>query len=99
MQTFSKRLEAARRTGDLRVSDLQAWFERPYHTVLGWLQGAEPHDHRAEVYRRLDCLEQAVKKRKGLPIPYALNHRQRRAHVQGVQRAVNDRLPRARAAR
>jgi hypothetical protein len=43
-------------------------------------------------------LERAVKRR-GPLVPYALNHRQRRAHVQGVQRAVNDRLPRARAAR
>jgi hypothetical protein len=99
MRTFSKRLEAARLAGDLRVSDLQAWFERPYHTVLGWLNGAEPHDHRAEINRRLDQLEQAVKKRRGKLIPYTVNHRQRRAHMQGVRRANNVGLPRARAAR
>jgi hypothetical protein len=98
MKIFAQRLEAARAAGDLRVSDLQAWFERPYHTVLGWLNGAIPHDHHREVYRRLALLERAVKRR-GPLVPYALNHRQRRAHVQGVQRAVNDRLPRARAAR
>jgi hypothetical protein len=99
MKTFAQRLEAARAAGDLRVSDLQAWFERPYHTVLGWLNGAEPHDHRAEINRRLSLLELAVKMSRGPLVPFATNHRQRRAHVQGVQRAVNDRLPRARAAR
>lgn len=98
MRSFQNRLEAAQVKGDLRVSDLQAWFGRPYHTILGWLNGAEPHDHRTEILRRLDLLERTIRAGR-LPVPYSLKHSDRRAHVEGALRAASKRLPGARAAR
>ena len=43
MATFQKRAKQAMKVGDLTVSDLRHWFDRPYTTVWRWVNsGWEP---------------------------------------------------------
>ena len=97
--TFAQRLVAVQKRGRLTVMDLSIWFQRPYHTVRCWaLHGVEPWGPDGETAkRRLGQLEALIKKKRGLPVPHGLSPQQRRAHVEGVARAANNRLPGARA--
>lgn len=70
--TLAKRLKTCLRDGNLTVADLARWFERPYPTIRGWLNGGAmrgPTQDRWEVLRLLDAIEQRIAKRKGFPVP------------------------------
>lgn len=67
------RLRAAMRRGNLTVSDLARWLDRPRATVATWVhEGREvaggPIDQ-FDVQTRLSRLEKLIRDRKGLPIP------------------------------
>lgn len=60
--SLQQRLKRAMKQGELRVQDLARWFERPYPTVWGWVDGHEPvWDEGLE--RLLGQLEWCVAKR------------------------------------
>ena len=100
MKSFQKRLERVKRDGSLTTADLSVWFDRPYATVRGWLQGYDPWGpHGEESARLLGVLENAIKKRRGFPVPVRLSPIARREHVQQVRHALNGGLPQARLAR
>lgn len=41
MKSTPDRLRAVMEKGNLRVSDLARWFDRPYPTIRSWVQGVE----------------------------------------------------------
>jgi transposase-like protein len=62
---FQQRLRRCVERGNLTVSDLARWFNRPYATVRSWLiAGREPAGGPVTVrraYERLSALEQVVR--------------------------------------
>ena len=85
MLTFQGRLERCVRLGDLTVSDLARWFDRPRSTVNTWLAGRTPYDHGPSGHRAtadLALLEQAIRARVGFPVPVGLTWRLRAKHLQ-----------------
>lgn len=86
MKTFSDRLIICAQKGDLTPMDLHRWFDRPYHTVRGWLyQGSQPRPSstrkRKAALFRLELLEYAIKKKRGLPVPQELSEQERTQYV------------------
>lgn len=72
MKSFQERLEAARQAGNLKVSDLARWFDRPHPTIRGWLQGMVPGGgpiDAAHAKAMLGLLEVLIRKKAGLPVP------------------------------
>lgn len=99
--TFPDRLKRAASRGDLTVSDLARWFDRPRATVNTWINGRTPFGpggRRAE--DDLRRLEWAVKNCKGLPIPEKLSWTGRTAHLMEQRNVAirNCRVPTLRAA-
>lgn len=72
-RTFQARLLAVQRAGNLTVSDLARWFDRPHPTVRGWVEdGTEPGRSPVDVEHAqsmLGLLETLVKQKRGFPIP------------------------------
>ena len=89
MFDFHKRLRALVRAADLICSDLAILFDRPYPTVRRWLvdKDREPHGPAGrEAYAMLRTLEILLHKKQGLPVPYALLYKKRRAYIQDLRR-------------
>ena len=101
MITVQARLKHAMETGSLTVADLSIWFARDYHTVHGWIEkGREPWGPNGEAsLRMLAVLEQAIKQRRGFPIPLHLSPPERRAHMIKVRRELDGSLSKARSAK
>lgn len=94
------RLKRAMLAGSLTVADLSTWFARPYATVRGWLQGYEPWGPHGEESRRLlALLEQAIKRRRGFPVPVQMSPIERRNHVRQVRHDLDGGFFKARAAK
>ena len=90
-KSFQKRLEVAQSAGNLSTADLAIWFNRPYHTVRGWIhgrpdqgrkQGYEPWGpYREEAYARLVALEKFVKKNRAPAVSPAKRRAWFRTHA------------------
>ncbi len=65
MSPFQKRLRRVMRDGDLTISDLRNWFERPYHTVRSWIAyGRTPHGPSGrQALHDLQNLEELINRR------------------------------------
>lgn len=92
--SFSNRLAVVLAQGNLTVSDLARWFERPRPTVAGWVRGGEigrelaPLDA-AYVSAQLAALEKRLKKREGLPVP-RMAVSQRRTYLEGLKNGAGE---------
>lgn len=86
--TIQRRLQTCMRRGNLRVSDLARWFERPHPTVRGWvLKGTRPNGgpHDIEhVAQLLALLETLIQKKRGFPLP-RLSPRERKKHISDIR--------------
>jgi hypothetical protein len=84
--SVSERLNRLLTEGNLTLADLARWFDRPYPTVRGWLQGGDvggaPLDT-AWVLAQLKCLEK--KMGKGLPVP-RLSMAERAAYMEKLRK-------------
>lgn len=72
MASFSERLNAVKRRGNLRDADLARWLGRRQSTVKGWLQGREPAGTPSEIrglFSEVVKIE-AVIASKALPVPW-----------------------------
>lgn len=88
MTSFQKRLEDCQRQGNLRLSDLARWFDRPYQTVRSWLAGSEPSGGPIDVQHAnalLSLLEELIRKKRGFPVP-RLSPQQRIEHLQSIRK-------------
>ena len=66
------RLQDCLTRGNLRVSDLARWLERPRATVSTWLEGREPSGPAVDmscIESKLWLLEKLIRSRKGFPVP------------------------------
>lgn len=69
---ISKRLQRVMSEGNLTISDLARWFNRPFATVRGWTRGHGmngPVGDQARVIECLRAIERRIKLRAGLPVP------------------------------
>ncbi len=94
MRTFSQRLQHCCEVGRLTIVDLSIWFNRPYHTVSGWVRGhAEPwHVWHEEVLHCLNELEDLIRQRRHLPMSSALSPAARKVFIRKL-RDVHLRVP------
>lgn len=87
-RTFQQRLQGVLQAGNLTVSDLARWFDRPHPTVRGWVQrglqpGGAPLDIE-HVQQLLKLLETLVSRKKGFPVP-RMPPSQRIAHLKRIR--------------
>lgn len=72
-KSFQERLQGVQRDGNLKLSDLARWFDRPYATVRGWVENAiEPGGGPIDIQHAnelLALLELFIKKKRGFPVP------------------------------
>lgn len=83
MTSFSERIGRCVKRGDLTVSDLARWFDRPRATVNTWLRGRTPYGPSGrKALADLEALERAIDERGGaFPIPVALTWQERIAYL------------------
>lgn len=86
MPDLSTRIKKAALKGQLTVSDLALWFERPNATVRTWIKlNREPAAAKLdETEYRLYKLERAIWANK-FPVPYALTQRERPNYIKRVR--------------
>jgi len=86
--TVSDRLSRVLAEGNLTVADLARWFDRPYPTVRGWLNGGEvggaPLDT-AWIMAQLGRLEKMLAKGR-LPVP-RLTMQARVEYIENLRKA------------
>lgn len=87
-QNFSARLEWCMREGDLTISDLARWFDRPRTTVNTWVDGRTPYGPSGRLaLRRLELLQNAIRKKWGFPIAETLSWKKRADYIRGLRDA------------
>jgi hypothetical protein len=85
MKTFSQRLALCLDRGQMAQGDLRWWFGRSYSTTASWLQGTRSPRKvaaGAEAWRRLALLEDAIRLKKGFPVPHDLSLTARPHHIE-----------------
>lgn len=83
MIDLSTRLRRARDAANMTTADLARWFDRPYPTVNGWLNGGQmglAALDAALIKAQLTDLENRVKRNRGFPIP-PMKRREREAYI------------------
>ena len=96
MHPFWVRLRAAMRRGDLRPSDVAAWFAIDYDKAFFWARmhhghrGPWPMSNQRGWFRLLDQLEMAVNERL---FPLACGPRQRRELIGEIRARYHKRVP------
>lgn len=101
MLTVQARLRRAMQTGSLTVADLSTWFARDYHTVHGWVEkGRQPWGPNGDQsLQLLGLLEQAIKQKRGFPVPVSLSPSERRRHMRLARERLNGAVPKTRSAK
>lgn len=94
MSKFSDRLNKCMDRGDFTVADLSHWFGRPFHTVWFWAhKGRTPRGSVGQcklTYRRLELLESAIARKRGLPIPVTLTQFERPEYVEKLRHGLEN---------
>lgn len=94
MTALSERFSAVQQRGNLTISDLRRWFDRPYPTVRSWAVGycqPTPKPVREAVLRRLEVLEHLVNF-PPFPIPSKLGPSEHAARFRAIADAYNARV-------
>lgn len=100
MKDFSQRLAWCMKRGDLTVSDLTRWFDRPRATVNTWVDGRTPYGPSGRLaIRWLELLQNVIKNKAGFPIPEELSGKARSNYIRDIRDAVkhHTRVPAMRA--
>jgi hypothetical protein len=101
MQDFSKALAQCMKRGDMTVSDLARWFDRPRATINTWVNGRTPYGPSGRLaFRLLELLQSSIRNKQGFPIPETLSWSKRADYIRGIRDAAerNCRVPSARIA-
>lgn len=99
-RSFSDRLGRCIAGGDLTISDLARWFDRPRATVNTWVNGRTPFGPSSRIaVLRLDLLELRVVRKIGFPVPAHLSWVEREKYIRGQRDDAerNTRVPDMRA--
>jgi hypothetical protein len=89
MDSFHNVLLACQKKGDLTISDLARWFERPRPTVNTWINGRVPFGPQSRaVFQRLLLLREVVQDKRWFPIPPHLTWTERADLIRGVRDAA-----------
>lgn len=101
MASFEKRLEDCMRRGDMTISDLARWFDRPRATINTWVTGRTPYGPSSRLAEeRLWLLEYCIRNKRGFPVPANLSWTNRANYIRGqrddAERHVS--VPRVRVA-
>ena len=101
MRDFAVTLAWCMKRGDMTISDLAVWFERPRATVNTWVNGRTPYGPSGrEAGASLERLHAAIRNKRGFPIPATLSWKKRADYIKGVRDAAqrNGRVSLLRAA-
>ena len=89
-KSFQARLQGVLAAGNLTVSDLARWFDRPRPTVKTWCEeGREPSGPPLDVEHAqalLALLEQMIRRKQGFPVPIGLSSQKRMQHLQAIRK-------------
>ena len=89
-KTFQQRLQLVLHAGNLSVSDLARWFDRPRPTVKDWAEnGRAPSGAPLDIEHAqalLGLLETMIKRRQGFPVPLGLSPAKRLAHLKSIRK-------------
>lgn len=98
---FQQRLKACVRKGDLQVSDLHHWFDRPRTTARYWLMSRdaaryEPRDDPKgrDAWHKLRLLEWGVVNSDKFPVPLSLSAHARPKYIEAVRNELDRRVSR-----
>ena len=91
--TTQQRLKYCQRAGNLNISELARWFNRPRPTVKEWVElGREPQGAPLDlehIESLLGLLEALIRRGKGFPVPVGLSAAARKTHLEDIrQRAM-----------
>lgn len=101
VRTFPVLLHWCMSHGDMTVSDITRWFDRPRATVNTWVNGRTPYGPSGRVaVRQLELLSWAIRNNKGFPIPETLSWTKRAEYIRGIRDGAerHARVPQVRAA-
>ena len=101
LRSFPKALKWCMIHGDMTVSDLAVWFDRPRSTVNTWVNGSTPYGPAGRLaFYALGVLQLRIKQKKVLPVPATLSWLKRADYIRGVRDAAgrNSRVPQVRTA-
>lgn len=100
-RSFQQRLAWCMTWGDLTISDLARWFDRPRATVNTWVLGRMPYGSSGNLAEyNLQLLETRIKARDGFPVPSTLLMKKRIIYIRGQRNDAerNTRVPNMRTA-
>ena len=69
---ITKRLNNVMREGNLTLSDMARWLDRPFATIRGWKRGRGMNGGTQDqevIIERLKLIEKRIRLRRGLPVP------------------------------
>ena len=88
MKDFSTRLKWCKERGDMTVSDLAVWFDRPVATVRTWVEGRTPKGPAGRLaVQWLDLLSSWIRNNAGFPIPAELTQQRRATYIRDLRNA------------
>ncbi len=100
--TFPTRLRRCQVDGDMTISDLARWFDRPRATVNTWItKGRTPFGPAGrQAITDLAKLEAAIARKRGFPVPNKLTWAGRAKYLQELRDGIrgNSRVPAGRTA-
>lgn len=83
-KSFAERLAWCKDKGDLTISDLARWFDRPRATVNTWVLGRSPYGPSGRLAEHdLHLLETRIRNRTGFPVPPDLLMKKRILYIRG----------------
>lgn len=101
MASFQNRLAWCMERGDLTISDLARWFDRPRATVNTWVLGRVPYGPSGRVAEHdLSLLTIRIQSKIGFPVPSTLLMKKRALYIRGQRNDAerNTRVPNLRTA-
>jgi hypothetical protein len=101
MASFKDRLNWCLEHGSLSRSDVARWFDLHFGTVNNWFtKDSEPRGARIPAIEvKLKQLEDAIKKKRGFPVPFALSARLRPGYIEKIRDGYAGRVSKPRAAK
>lgn len=88
---FLRRLDDVLRRGNLTVTELARWLERPDSTVRTWMVTGRLRGPPGDVLRTMNSLrslERKIDAGRWFPVPVGMSRADRRAHIEDVKRST-----------